>query len=154
MDCHGRHEREPDIVLVAAVIWMASLFVRMLTPTGKRSAGRELKNSEKLQKMDPYEFEKYVAEIYRRQNYKNVQVTVKSGDYGADILATDPSGRKVCIQCKRYQNKVGVEAVQQINSARGYYRCQRAIVVSTSDFTKQAKSLAEKNGVELYKVTE
>jgi len=46
--------------------------------------------------LDPYQFEEFVAQRMRECGYTKVQVTSKSGDYGADVLAVDPNGRNVC----------------------------------------------------------
>lgn len=99
--------------------------------------------------MDGTVFEQYVGYRLLEAGYRNIQFTVASGDFGADIIAFDNEGRKVCFQCKRYSEPVGVAAVQQITSARIYYESARAVVVTNSTFTPAAKELAAKTGVEL-----
>lgn len=99
--------------------------------------------------MTGLEYESYVAQKLKRQGFKNITVTQASGDYGADILATDRKGRKTCIQCKKYVGSVGVHAVQEIIAAKGYYGCQNAMVITTATFTRNAKTLAKSQGVEL-----
>lgn len=99
--------------------------------------------------MDGTVFEQYVGHRLLEAGYRNIQFTVASGDFGADIIAFDNEGRKVCFQCKRYSEPVGVAAVQQITSARIYYESARAVVVTNSTFTPAAKELAAKTGVEL-----
>ncbi len=100
--------------------------------------------------LDPYQFEEYVAQRMRECGYNKVQVTSKSGDYGADVLGVDQSGRPVCVQCKMYTGKVGFDAVQQINTARTLFNCDRAVLVTTSTLTQQAKETAKKLKVEVY----
>lgn len=97
-----------------------------------------------------YDYEEQVAKSLRRKGYRNVQVTSKSGDYGADIVATDPHGNRVCIQCKFYQNSVGLAAVQEVVTAKAKYNCTKAAVYTNSQFTKQAKELAFVNDVDLF----
>lgn len=99
--------------------------------------------------MDGTVFEQYVGYRLLEAGYRNIQFTVASGDFGADIIAFDNEGKKVCFQCKRYSEPVGVAAVQQITSARIYYESARAAVVTNSTFTPAAKELAAKTGVEL-----
>lgn len=101
-----------------------------------------------------YEYEERVAKSLRRKGYRNVEVTSKSGDYGADIVATDPHGNRVCIQCKFYSSPVGLSAVQEIVTAKAKYKCTKAAVYTNSQFTKQAKELALVNDVDLFEFYE
>ena len=85
------------------------------------------------------------------RDYKKVELTRKSGDFGADVLAIAPDKSKICVQCKMYKNPVGIAAIQEIHSAKTYYKCDRATVVATSaGFTKQAIQLSEKVDVYLF----
>lgn len=99
--------------------------------------------------MNGLQYEAYVAQKLRKMGYKNLKITKASGDYGADIIATDSNGKKTCIQCKKYHGSVGVHAVQEIIAAKGYYSCKRAIVITTATFTANAKTLAKSQNVEL-----
>lgn len=101
-----------------------------------------------------YEYEEQVAKSLRRKGYRNVEVTSKSGDYGADIVATDPHGNRVCIQCKFYSSPVDLSAVQEIVTAKAKYKCTKAAVYTNSRFTKQAKELAFVNDVDLFEFYE
>ncbi len=103
-----------------------------------------------VKNMTGLQYETYVARKLRRKGFKRIKVTQASGDYGADILAFDNKGKKTCIQCKKYQGSVGVRAVQEIIAAKGYYNCQRAMVITTASFTPNAKELARSQGVELF----
>lgn len=75
--------------------------------------------------------------------------TPRSGDYGADLVGSDPDGQRWAIQAKAWQKPVGVHAVQEVFGAKGYYRAQRAAVISTHGFTPNAQTLARHLGVEL-----
>lgn len=97
-----------------------------------------------------YAYETRVAKALRKQGYRDVYVTSKSGDYGADVIATDRCGNKVCIQCKHYTSPVGVKAIQEVVAAKGHYGCSKSAVYTNSSFTQQAKNLAFENEVELY----
>lgn len=99
-----------------------------------------------IENMNGYEFEEYVARRLVAVGYSNVDVTPKSGDYGADILARS-NGRKVCIQCKKYSKPVGIEAVQEVLGAKAYYSCDVGVVVSTAGFTDAAVNLASAAGI-------
>lgn len=104
-----------------------------------------------IRELSPLEFEEYTAQYLRDRGYKKVRLTPKTGDYGADILAVTPDNKKICVQCKRYSNPVGIQAVQEINAAKTHYRCEiAAIAVTSKGFTKQAKVLAKDVNVLLY----
>lgn len=98
--------------------------------------------------MDGRTFEKYLETLFERLEYK-VDRTKYVGDYGADLV-TYKDGIKTVIQAKRHRNKIGVKAIQEAVAAKGFYDCQKAMVVTNSFFTDQAKQLASKNNVELW----
>ena len=102
-----------------------------------------------FEQLDPYQFEEFVALRMRECGFTHVQVTQKSGDYGADVLGTDPLGQPVCVQCKQYKGSVGFDAVQQINTARDLFHCKRAILITNSTVTKQAQETANRLQVEI-----
>lgn len=101
-----------------------------------------------IDKMDGYQFEVYLKSLFKELGYKPV-VTKKSNDFGADLIL---KGRnKIVIQAKRYgmKNKVSIGAIQEIFAAKAYYKADEAWVITNSQFTKPAKSLAEPCGVKL-----
>lgn len=95
------------------------------------------------------QYEYYVASRLKRMGYSGVSVTQLSGDYGADIVAYSPEGRRTAIQCKKYSKPVGVSAIQQVVASKAHYGCSSAMVVTTSSFTAAAKQLAAENNVVL-----
>lgn len=99
--------------------------------------------------MTPTEYELFVGSHLYRFGFIRIEHTGKTGDFGADLIGLDTYGRKAVIQCKLYKKPVGVKAVQEVIAARQYYRTSRAIVVTNSTFTKSAKKLAYRCGVEL-----
>ena len=102
-------------------------------------------------KETPYDYEIRVAEYLRSIGYLQVDTTPKSGDYGADVIATSPNGVRMCVQCKQYSegNNVGVKAVQEIYAAKDYYNCKLAYIFTTSSYTEQVRRLAARLGVVL-----
>lgn len=96
-----------------------------------------------------YDFERIFVNILIGNGYENVSLTKKSKDFGADILA-EKDGIKFVVQCKYYSNPVGIEAVQQIYSAKIYYGSHVAVVATNSVFTRSAETLAKEAGVLLW----
>jgi restriction system protein len=101
-----------------------------------------------IDKMDGKTFEKYLEVMFERLGYK-VERTRYVGDYGADLV-TVKDAVKTVIQAKRHKSNVGVKAIQEAVAAKGYYDCEKAMVVTNSFYTNQAKELASKNQVELW----
>ena len=97
---------------------------------------------------DGYEFEEYVANLYRKLGYTIEEVTKKSGDQGADVIAYKDNVKYV-IQVKFYNNPVGNKAVQEVVGAIGMYKANKGIVVTNSTFTSSAIELAQANNIEL-----
>ena len=95
-----------------------------------------------------YEFEEYVANLYKKLGYTIEEVTKKSGDQGADVIAYKDN-KKYVIQAKFYNNPVGNKAVQEVVGAIGMYKADRGIVVTNNAFTSSAIELAQANNVEL-----
>jgi len=98
--------------------------------------------------MDGYEFESFLGDLFRKIGY-NVINTKLSGDQGADLII-ERLGEKISVQAKCYSGNVGNKAIQEAVASKNHYNCNRAMVVVTSYFTRQAISLAKSNNVELW----
>jgi len=98
----------------------------------------------------PYDFEKFIAKLFEKMGYF-CNVTKKTGDYGVDVVARKGKDT-IVIQAKKYKhgNNVGNVDVQKILGAMWKYEANKAIVVTTSDFTVQAESQAKGAPVELW----
>lgn len=97
-----------------------------------------------------HDFEQWVAQRLELHGWRAV-VTAGSGDQGLDIIARR-DGRKIGIQCKRYDGAVGNKAVQEAFSGRAYHRVDAAVVITTGHYTESAKALSRKTGVHLLHV--
>lgn len=104
-----------------------------------------------IQRLDPYEFERYVADLWERRGFET-ELRKQSGDRGIDIEAvrTDAGVNKELIQVKRYKpdNKIGSQTVreyatlyQQVNDA------YQVTIVTSGYFTHDAKQLARELNV-------
>lgn len=101
----------------------------------------------RIDRMEGVEFERYLAYCFRKQGYR-VSLTRGSSDFGADLILYGEEG-KIAVQAKRYGKPVGVAAVQQVLAAKDYYECDLAMVVTNTQYTRQARELADKSGVHL-----
>jgi len=94
------------------------------------------------------DFERLLYRLYESMGYA-VQLIGKTGDQGGDLIITKNQER-ILIQAKCYINMtVGNSAVQEAVAARGHYDCNKAMVVTTSNFTKEATELAATNNIKL-----
>lgn len=96
-------------------------------------------------RMDPFDYEQYCALLLQADGW-NAHVTQKSGDQGADVIASK-EGCKIAIQCKLYSKSVGNDAVQQAFTARTHTGSTAAIVATNSTFTKFAYDASATTGV-------
>lgn len=103
----------------------------------------------RVRNMDGVGFEQYVADRLRARGYHDVQFTPATGDYGVDILATK-HGKVYAFQCKCYTGSVGVSAVQEVFSGSRKYQADRAVVITNSRYTPNARTLAGDLGVSLW----
>jgi len=98
--------------------------------------------------LDGHEFEHWVADNLKKFSW-NAEVTRGSGDQGVDVIATKGAMR-VGIQCKQFTSgKVGNSAVQEIVGAKALFGLTHLAVITTSDYTHAAKTLAGANSVAL-----
>lgn len=106
-----------------------------------------------LRQLDPYDFEYLVADLWEEQGYTTT-VTDGSNDRGIDVVATKerPVSEKHLIQVKRYagDNRIGSPEVRKY--ATLYQQepdADKVIIVTTSTFTDEATTVAQKLDVEL-----
>lgn len=132
----------------AVIIFLVALVAAL----GSRRAARERAFShtgyESVDLMDGVSFERYVETVMRASGYR-VKHVGRSGDSGADLVA-ERDGIRSVVQAKRYSGNVGVDAIQEVATARAPYDAQHAIVVTSSYFTDAAIRLAKSNDVELW----
>lgn len=96
--------------------------------------------------MDGTGYERYVAQYLYKNGYKKVTQTGKTGDMGVDLVAKK-HGVSYAVQCKYYSKPVSGAAVQEAVAGMAMYGCQRAMVVTNSHLTKNARALAYANHV-------
>ena len=57
---------------------------------------------------------------------------------------------KYVVQAKRWNQKIGVKAIQEIVAAIKHYKADKGMVITNNYFTKNAENLARTNEVELW----
>jgi restriction system protein len=97
----------------------------------------------RLQSMDPYGFEQFVADVWEHLGW-TTRVVGEPGDRGIDVIATDGEDKQL-IQAKRYgpSTTVGSPEVQQYASLRIQEDgVDQVTIVTTGTFSRQAENLA------------
>jgi restriction system protein len=110
--------------------------VEYVTPSKSYLRGR-------LQTMDPYVFEEFIADVWEHLGW-HTRTVGKPGDRGIDVIATR-GDEKQLIQAKRYgpNTTVGSPEVQQYASLRIQEDgVDTVTIVTTGGFTRQAEDLA------------
>lgn len=94
-------------------------------------------------KLNGLSFERLCYDLLRKNGFK-VQKTPRTGDFGADLIASR-DGLSFSIQCKSGATKAGIQSVQEAIAACKYYKNDYAVVVSEAGFTMSARELAFKS---------
>ena len=100
------------------------------------------KTNYNFDRMSGRNFEFYCANLLRKNGFTHVEVTQASKDKGADIIAFK-NGDKYAIQCKYLSNgNVGMNAVQEVHTGKSLYKCTKAMVMTNSKYTEEAREAA------------
>ncbi|WP_175540365.1 restriction endonuclease [Halomonas sp. QHL1] len=97
--------------------------------------------------MTGVEYEDYIEALAYNYGWEPTR-TPATGDHGADVIITDGDIR-IAIQCKKYSSPVGNKSVQEVYSAKDFYECDHAVVVTNSSFTTSARQVADSLNVRL-----
>ena len=106
---------------------------------------------EQLQTMNPYKFEQFVGNLLGRMGFQTL-VTQPSQDGGVDVIAvSDKPLRKgkTVVQCKRFKQSIGVSVVRELVGTMTHEGAMKGIIITTSDFTLDAKDFAQGKQIEL-----
>lgn len=107
---------------------------------------------EEVVRLNPNLFEAYTSALYREIGY-NTQLTSFSHDNGADVVALN-SEVNFLIQVKQSSSSVGIQAIQEITTAKNYYDSIyqvdfTCLVISNNTYTDSAVEMANSNNVTL-----
>jgi hypothetical protein len=102
-----------------------------------------------LQTIERRRFEELIAELFNGFGY-DVELTGRTRDGGKDIIAVknvDSINLRYLIECKRPDpgNPVTVSTVRELLGVRTDDPATKALLVTTTDFTKDAKSLIDRH---------
>jgi len=105
-------------------------------------------NPELINYIDHREFEEFVSDLFKRQGF-TVELTPRTRDGGRDIIAIRSDHdikAKYIIECKKYgfSNKIDVNVVRQLYGVQQAEGANKAVLVTTSKFTRDAIDFANR----------
>ncbi len=109
-------------------------------------------DKELLYKVSPREFEEIVEQVLKDNGFETV-LTKPTRDGGKDIIATIAGihGKPIVIyvECKRYsrENRVDVSIVRELYGVQSSERVNKACLITSSLFTKEAIEFAQRQNV-------
>ena len=108
---------------------------------------------ERIKELDPYAFERLCAQLFKSYGYEDVDVTKKSGDGGIDgygFLVFELVRFKVVFQAKKYgEQKATPDHIKLLNQSKQEAKAEKAVFITTSDFTREAKNIGNENNIEM-----
>jgi restriction system protein len=103
---------------------------------------------ESLRRLPWADFERLVAEAYRRRGY-SVELTGGGGiDGGVDLVLRD-ARRSSLVQCKQWKRQVGVTVVRELAGVMHVEKASAGVLVATEGCTREAIDFARHAGIEL-----
>ena len=138
----------PLFWVLAGLCWLAALF-SFLGQKKRQKLLEAQSGLDTLRAMSWRELEQLVSEAYRRQGYQ-VQETGQGGADGGIDLVLRRDGQVTLVQCKHWRTqRVGAPVVREQFGLQAHHQAAAVIVVTTGDFTPEAKSFAEGKPIEL-----
>jgi len=118
-------------VFVFSVLLALSLFFSLR----KYRKRRKIKLLYKKSLKDPYDFESFACHYLREKGFKDVRLTRKSKDFGADVLGR--KGRRLFVfQVKRWNHPVGKEIVKELIMAAYVYGAEGVGVFTNNSVSR------------------
>ena len=110
----------------------------------------KIETIQQLKKLDPYQFELFVAKIYKDLGYE-VTPTPRVNDGGKDIILKKDN-QLYYVECKRYEGSIGRPMIQKLVGACAIDGA-KPIFVTTSRFTQGALKYGKEAGVDMVDAT-
>ena len=119
----------------------------------KKEEQRQERQLNKIRKMDPFAFERLCKKLFKAVGYEDAVETKRTGDHGIDGFGFFAFGLvrfKVVFQSKRYQkgSNISSDRIQALHGAMVQDKAEKAVFITTSDFTKRGREAAHELGIE------
>jgi HJR/Mrr/RecB family endonuclease len=91
----------------------------------------------RLLAMNAKQFEQAVGALFRRMGY-TVEVVGGPRDRGWDLLCRDRFGRRILVQCKQWNKRIGPNEIRGLKGALPEKRVYKRVLVTTNWLTEDA----------------
>jgi predicted RNA-binding Zn-ribbon protein involved in translation (DUF1610 family) len=119
-----------------------------VSPSPVRSAP-EPTISEKLRKIDWFQFEKLIEMIYQHRGFSVKRLGGANPDGGVDLIVESPA-EKFVVQCKHWRKwTVRVRHIREFLGTLTDSRISKGIFITLNGYTEDARQLAAKHGIEI-----
>lgn len=102
-----------------------------------------------LMQLSPAQFEERVKLLLADLGWTRLEIRGGSGDRGVDIVG-HYEGQRYIVQCKRYRKQVPPAMVRDLVGALHIQQADRALMVTTSGYTKQGYAEAYNQAIDLW----
>ena len=134
--------------LISILLLFIALF-SFLRGFKTRSLLKGQKSVDTLNKLSWKEFEDVTGELFRQRGYRVEEMLGGGADGGVD-LRLKKGNQLTLVQCKRWKkNKVGLPIIRELLGAMTAESADKGILVTTSTYTSEARSFAQKQGIQL-----
>ena len=119
----------------------------------KKEEQEQERQLNKIRTMDPFAFERLCKKLFKAVGYEDAVETKRTGDLGIDGFGFFAFGLvrfKVVFQSKRYQkgSNISSDRIQALHGAMVQDKAEKAVFITTSDFTKSGREAAHELGIE------
>lgn len=105
--------------------------------------------SEKLRKIDWFQFEKLIGMIYEYRGFTVKRLGGANPDGGVDLILESPT-EKVVVQCKHWRKwTVGVRHIREFLGTLTDSKISKGIFITLVGYSDDAKQLADKHGIQI-----
>jgi restriction system protein len=133
-----------SVLAISAILLLAWSFTSLI----RKRYRRRLLEKELLD-LNPTQFEERVQLLLADLGWTELQRRGGSGDRGVDLVG-ECEGLRYVVQCKRYTKRVPPAMVRDLVGALHIQKADRALLVTTSGFTKQGHAEVRDQHVELW----
>lgn len=117
-------------------------------------ASREQAISEGLRKIDWFQFEKLVELIYQHRGFAVTRLGGANPDGGVDLILKSAT-EEIIVQCKHWREQmVGVRYMREFLGVLTDQKITKGIFVTLAGYTEDARQLAQKHGIQIFKETD
>jgi HJR/Mrr/RecB family endonuclease len=105
--------------------------------------------SEKLRKIDWFQFEKLIELIYQHRGFSVKRLGGANPDGGVDLIVASPTDKFV-VQCKHWRKwTVGTPRMREFLGAMTDSGITKGIFITLTGYSSDAKQLADKHGIKI-----